>query len=125
MHISTQLLLAALIATSVGCSKPDPVVGTWNGKEELTAGQRKAIGHQPPKIQEMVSKIMADAKGTLTLKADVDATMNATNGKTFEGKWTHKGNAVRVSLAGLEDQTMTLSADGKTLTYRGWTYTKQ
>jgi hypothetical protein len=124
MRTAGFVLVSALLV--VACSKADPLTGTWNGTEKMTAREQAGIQDMPADLKANLNQTFANTKGTLTLNADgtCSESNNYHGGHSWTGKWTHQANTVTVALEGYETQSMTLGADGKTLTYRGWTYRK-
>ena len=124
MRIATLLLVCSVFV--VACGKSDALVGTWNGTEQMTDRQREGLKDMPADLVKKLDDTFAATKGTLVLNGDGSCTEtnNYHGGHSWSGKWTHQGNAVTVALNGHETQDMTLAGDGKTLTYKGWTFKK-
>lgn len=123
------LLAVCLLIGVVGCKKGD-LVGTYTGTVQLSERQQMALGMVSQEVRKKVKDSFASTRGTLTLNADGTATEsdNHQGGHQWSGTWTNNGSTVDVALSGKGVhfvQQMKPGADGKTLKYSDWTYTKQ
>ncbi|HTQ08810.1 MAG TPA: copper resistance protein NlpE N-terminal domain-containing protein [Fimbriimonadaceae bacterium] len=112
---TTAVLFAVVICALANAQN---AAGTWTGKMDLSAVKPKDANE---KMQvDMMKKILAGSKVTLSLKANktYHFTMTATfQGKSQtqneDGKWSQQGRSVTTIDPKGKKNTLTLSADGK------------
>lgn len=136
MILRNSLLGVLLLLLLVGCGKPeDKFVGTYTGKFQLSADQMaevkrmtKTPNGQPSQADEFI-KTFNSITGKLTLNQDKTALLETTarGGTSKKGTWAFEGNQVVIKEEGKGadfSQHLVPSTDGKTLTYKEWTWTK-
>ena len=122
--------LVAALAIAASALAADPT-GKWNGKIVLDIPAGTKIPDEAKAQLETAKKSLAKTKLSLELKADKSYTSKLTNGPdgkdhAAEGKWSQAGSTVTLkpskrdgkaaSGKEAEPQTLTISADGKTMT---------
>jgi len=121
MQFRPRLALSIALCATALSGFAASVVGTWHGRLDMSA--MKLPPASTPQQKEMFQKFrtsMATTKFTFTFKADKSYVSTMAGGPVKKpinrtGTWTQSGNTVSTK-GEKSTETMTLSADGKTLT---------